>query len=284
MRRFSLLLVILACAAVAAALAWLVLSRTTFGNRADAPAVAAAPPMAVGPFARLDVSGSATVQLVQGTTESVAITAAARRPASFDAQVRGDTLYIQASDQERWWSHIFGRRSRPPQVVVTFRELESIASAGSIRINAGEVRVPTLRIASAGGTSLKFDNLQARELRMSGAGAIRADMAGQVDQLTLSISGAGEYRGADLRSQDAAVTVAGAGRVVVHAERTLRATISGAGSVEYLGNPEVTERVSGAGRVRKRDAADAPGAARIATARPSTLVSASPPAPAARLP
>ena len=189
-------------------------------------------------------------------------------PASFDAQVRGDTLYIQAADRERWWTRLFGGRSRPPQVIVTFRDLESIASAGSIRLAAGEVRVPALRIASAGGTSLKFDNLQARELRMSGAGAIRADMAGQVDELTLSISGAGEYRGANLRSQEATVTVAGAGRVVVHAERVLKATISGAGSVEYLGNPEVTERVSGAGRVRKREAADAVGAARIAAAIP----------------
>jgi hypothetical protein len=51
------------------------------------------------------------------------------------------------------------------------------------------------------------------------------------------------------------VTVAGAGKVTVNAEKTLKATISGAGSVDYLGNPRVTESISGAGKVRRRDAA-----------------------------
>jgi Putative auto-transporter adhesin, head GIN domain len=266
MRRFSLVLLILLCAAVAATLAWFALSRAHFGDRVDATTVTVVPPRVVEPFKRIDVSGSATVELVQGTQESVAIAAAARQPASIEAQVRGDTLYIQASDHERWWHNFFGGRNRPPQIVVTFRELESIASAGTVRITAGDVRVPALRIASAGGVSLRFDNLEARELKMSGAGAIRADMAGRVDEQTLSISGAGEYRGANLKSTHATVTVAGAGRVVVNAQRTLNATISGAGSVEYLGNPEVTERISGAGRVRKRDAADAEPPSRIAVA------------------
>ncbi len=69
----------------------------------------------------------------------------------------------------------------------------------------------------------------------------------------MSIAGAGEYRGGKLVSDNTTVTVSGAGRVVVYAERTLKATISGAGSVEYLGDPQVTEQISGAGRVRKRD-------------------------------
>jgi hypothetical protein len=267
MRRFSLLLVILACAAIAALLAWWVLSRASFGDRGESPAVAAVPAQAVDPFRHIDVSGSAVVELVQGAAESVAINAPARRPASIEAQVRGDTLYIEAADHSRWWRNLFGGRKDPPQIVVTFRELESIASAGTVRLTAGDVRVATLRIASAGGTSLRFGNLQARELKMSGAGAIRAQMAGRVDEQTLSISGAGEYQGAALRSTHATVYVAGAGRVVVNAERTLNATISGAGSVEYLGSPEVTERVSGVGRVRKRDAADAQGAVRHVAAR-----------------
>lgn len=255
MRRFSLVLVILACAALAAALAWFVLSRANFGDRVDASAVTVVPPRAVEPFRHIDVTGNATVELIQGDRETVAITAAARQPASIEVQVRGDKLHIEAIDHERWWQHFFGRRSRPPQIVVTFRELESIESAGTVQLTAGDVRLPSLRIESAGGASIKFDNLQARELQLAGAGAIRADMAGRVDEQTVSIAGAGEYRGANLRSTHATVDVAGAGRVVVNAERTLKATISGAGSVEYVGDPQVTESVSGVGSVRKRDAA-----------------------------
>ena len=220
----------------------------------DAPTAPPGEVTILEPFKRIDVSGSAGLQLVQGTQESVSIAAAARNPSFVEVSVGDDTLFIQASDQVRWWNLLFAKRARPAQIVVTFRNLESIAAAGSVRLSAGEVRVPALRIESAGGTWLKIDNLQAHELKVAGAGAIRAEIAGKVDEQTLSISGAGEYRGADLRSEHASVAVTGAGRVVVNAERTLRATISGAGSVEYLGDPEVTQRVSGAGRVRKREA------------------------------
>ena len=79
-------------------------------------------------------------------------------------------------------------------------------------------------------------------------------IAGSVDDQAISLSGAGDFRAANLVSDTAKVTVAGAGRVVVNARRTLRVSLSGAGSVEYLGNPELTQSVSGLGRIKRRDA------------------------------
>ena len=59
---------------------------------------------------------------------------------------------------------------------------------------------------------------------------MRAEVAGRATDATVSISGAGEFRGARLLTQHASVTVAGAGKVTVNAEKTLKATISGAGA------------------------------------------------------
>jgi Putative auto-transporter adhesin, head GIN domain len=258
MRRFSLFLVILLCAVVAATLAWVLLSRGNFTDRVERADIVV-PATKVDPFKRIDVAGAAELELVQGPDESVAVTSATRGRGRIEAEVHGDTLHIEALDRERWWNFIFGGRGRPIRLVVTFRDLESIDAAGGIRIKAGSVKVPALRISTAGATEVKFDNLEARELRITGAGALRADMAGKVMEQTLSISGAGEYRGAKLLSDHAVVSVAGAGRVIVNAQRTLKATISGAGSVEYLGDPEVTEHVSGVGHVRRRESAQVPG-------------------------
>ncbi len=88
---------------------------------------------------------------------------------------------------------------------------------------------------------------------MHGSGALDATVSGRVDRQTVRISGAGEYRAANLASADASVRVSGAGRVVVNAQRTLEVSLSGAGNVEYLGNPRVIEHVSGVGRVKRRD-------------------------------
>ncbi len=101
---------------------------------------------------------------------------------------------------------------------------------------------------------------------MAGAGALKAEIAGKVERQAVTISGAGEYRSPRLVSQDATVNVAGAGKVLINAQKTLKATISGAGSVEYLGDPEVTRSVSGAGTVRRRESSRA-GIAAVAAAQ-----------------
>jgi len=264
MRRLTLPLIILASVALAAALAWLTLSRASFGDRS--PRAEAATVRTVPPFTRLDVAGTAEVTLVQGAAESVSIAASPRKQGRIDADVRDGTLHIESTDRSRWW-HVFvgsAASSRPPQIVVTFKDLDSIATAGTIKLVATDVNVANLKVSGAGGTSVKIDNLVAGQLRLSGTGATRAELAGRVTDQTVTISGAGEYRGGRLVSQNATVTVAGAAQVVVNAEKTLKATISGAGSVEYFGDPQVTERISGAGRVRRRDASS--GIAQVAIA------------------
>jgi len=256
MRRVSLPVVILASVAIAALLTWIALSTASFGQRAprsEAAAIRAQPVIrALPPFAALDVSGTAEVMLVQGAAESVSIAADGRRHGRIDAEVRDGTLFVRSTDNSRWWDMIFGGGGRSPQVVVTFRDLTTIDAAGTVKLSAGTFKADTLAIAGAGGTAIRIDDLTARSLRLAGAGALKAEIAGRVTDQTVTISGAGDYRGGRLASENATVSVAGAGQVVVQAEKTLKANISGAGSVEYVGDPQVTERVSGAGRVRRR--------------------------------
>jgi hypothetical protein len=257
MRRFSLLFVILGSVAVAGLLTWIALTSASLrvGPRPAAPVErTGAPPQALPPFTRLEVSGTAEILLVQGAAESIAIARDAGSTGQVDAEVRDGTLHIEATDNARWWELMFGRGNKATsQIVVTFRDLSAIDAAGTVRLTAGALKTDELRIAGAGGTAIRIDALTARSLQLAGAGALRADLAGQVTDQTVTITGAGEYRGAKLVSQNATVTVAGAGQVVINAEQALRADISGAGSVDYLGNPKVTEHVSGVGRVRRRE-------------------------------
>jgi Putative auto-transporter adhesin, head GIN domain len=260
MRRFTLPIVIVASILVAGLLTWIALSSATFGNRmprAEFPGgreTMVADPLP--PFRRIEVSGSAEVTLVQGDKESVSVGAASRKQGVVRTEVRGDTLYIRSGDSTRWWNFLFGGDSgHPSQVVVTLKDVDSIEAAGTVKLSAGALKADSLRISGAGGTSVRIDDLTVRQLKLAGAGALKAELGGRAMDQDVTISGAGDYRGARFVTQNATVTVAGAGKVVVNAEKTLKATISGAGSVEYLGDPAVTERVSGAGSVRRRSAA-----------------------------
>jgi len=221
MRRLSLPLVIVGCIALAALLTWVAVS-SSFGRRpppaARAPASAVTQPLA--PFRNIDVSGTADVSLVQGDRESVALPSAPRPQAAVTAEVRDGTLFVESHDHDRWWDTLFGNRESQPPIVITFREVDNIAVAGTVRVTAGKLRAGALHVSGAGGTSLRIDDLDARDLKVSGAGALRAEVAGRAADATVSISGAGEFRGAKLLTQNASVTVAGAGKVTVNAEKT----------------------------------------------------------------
>ncbi len=252
MRRFSLIFVILGCVALAALLAWVALFDGRTRQARDMPV---SPPVfrAVEPFTHVEISGHAEVVLVQGGETSVLVETPGRKPAQVDIAVSGDTLEIHATSRLRWWDFLLGRSDvQSANIVVTFKDLKSIAAAGAVRVIADGIRVPDLTIEGAGGTSIHIDRLQAEKLDISGAGALKAEIGGAVGTQRIAISGAGEYRGARLASDDASVTVSGAGRVTVNARRTLNVRISGAGSVDYLGDPKVTEDISGAGSVRRR--------------------------------
>lgn len=255
MTRSPLPWLILATVGVAAALAWFTLTRggASVGHRTSLEH------HALAPFHELEVGGSATVLLVQGDAEAIDVDGA-KRGNAIDASVANGRLVVSSRDRRRWWGRLFGRRaSEPPTITIHFRNLDRLALSGNVKVSAPRLEASSLRIGASGGTALSIDDLRAATLRVDGSGALEADLAGRVEEEHVSISGAGSYRAERLRAVDATVSVSGVGNVVVHAERKLRASISGAGLIEYVGNPDVTEHVSGIGRVRRRDAADAPG-------------------------
>jgi hypothetical protein len=255
MRRHSLALTILVAIVIAAGLTWLAFSRASFGTSGAEDVVTDSHP--VGPFKRVEVSGSAVVTLVQDTNGPLVVESDQRSRNRVDARVRGETLEITASNSRRWWNILAGHgTSSAPQITIHFQNLETIGVSGGVTVNAKELHVPALRIDGSGGTSVKIDDLRTSLLRVSGSGALKTVLAGQATDQNISISGAGEYLADQLVSDNAVVSVSGAGRVVLNVQKKLKATISGAGLIEYLGNPAVTEELSGVGRVKRRDSAD----------------------------
>jgi len=258
MKRIVLPLAVLLALVVAAAAAWLVLDRK-FGGAGET----ATERRVVAGFTKIEVDGQADVVLAPGPAEALVIEAPRRQLAHVRAEVRDGTLVIATDDTRRWWTGLLGRGPRTPRITVTFRELDTLRANGTVKIRADRLQADRMVITVTGAAALKIADLAVDELVIAGAGAVKADLAGRATTQKVTISGAGDYRAADLASEHASVTVSGAGRVVVNAAKTLKVGLSGAGSVEYIGDPEVTQQVSGAGRVKRR-AWDDTGSLRIA--------------------
>lgn len=244
-------LLLVAAVAVAGSLAWFFLAS---GHRGGVDV--GREERALPPFSRVAVEGFADVVLVHGAAEAATVEAAAKHVPRVRTDVADGTLTIAGDPTRRWWSGFLGSGGRPARITIVYRSLDGISASGAVKIRAEGLKADRLRLAASGATSLHLTGLDVRELALAGSGATKAELAGRAGTQRVTISGAGDFRGAELAGEDARVTVSGAGRVVVNVAKTLDIGISGAGSVEYLGHPKVTERVTGAGRVKRRDAAD----------------------------
>jgi hypothetical protein len=258
MPRTVLVIAVLLALAVAAAAAWWALTRTPAESR-SAPLTAE---RAMEPFREIVFQGSADVVLVQGEAEAIAVEVAGG--SVVHAVVSNGVMTVDAGDGRRWWSSLLGASSRTTRITITFRELDGLRASGAVRIDAERLRAGDLELHFSGAAKVDLDDLQARTLSIHGSGAFKADVAGRVDTQRISISGAGDYRAADLVSDAASISVSGAGRATVHARKTLEVDLSGAAKVDYRGDPKVTQRLSGAARIRRLDSAESAAYAPIA--------------------
>jgi hypothetical protein len=258
MPRCARLLLPLAAVACALALSWA--EAASAALPATETLSAEAPP--VGPFRRVSVSGHAELILVQGEREAVTVDASPKSRARVRVRSEADELTIDVTESRPWWGLLGG--GRPPTITVHFRNLEALTLSGTVKVSASRIDAVDLRVKASGATTMTVAQLNARTLRFNGSGAMKTDLGGRIREQDVSISGAGEYRAHDLVSETVAVSVSGAGVVVVNATKKLAATISGAGSVEYYGDPEVKQQVSGAGRISRRSAEFSPAGLRLA--------------------
>jgi hypothetical protein len=246
MNRAVLLAAVLIAVVAAIGAAWWVLMRPPAGGLETAT-----PHQPLQPFRQVWLEGDADVTFVQGESEAIAIDAGGR--SIVHAAVEDNVLLISAGDVRRWWSFIFGGMRRPPRIVVTFRSLDAVRASGTVRLVADKLRTDALSLRFSGAAKVQIGALEAKTLAINGSGAFKAEIAGRVDEQRISISGAGDYHALDLVSDRASITVSGAGRVAVNAQKTLDADVMGAAKVDYKGDPKVTQRTSGAARVRRLD-------------------------------
>ncbi len=192
-------------------------------------------------FQELEVQGTGTVVLRQGDVESLTIEAEEKVLNRIASEVRRGRLTISPSRS-------FNTKE-PITYYLTAPRLTYIALSGSTRLEADAFTADQLQMTLEGTASVAIANLTAQVLDVEAIGSGRIDLAGTVDQQTVSIGGTGTYNAAELASRVAGVSVDGTAQATVNVSESLNASASGTGRVMYVGNPEVQEQTSGVGSV-----------------------------------
>lgn len=138
------------------------------------------------------------------------------------------------------------------KVLVVTPRLVALTSTGSGDVRLGPLASPALKVALEGSGGLQFTGLQTEELTLGISGSADVGGDGRATRATLDISGSGDAKLAELRTDDMRVRIAGSGDAEVLAARSLDVRIAGSGDVTYGGNPALTTSISGSGEVRRR--------------------------------
>jgi len=117
-----------------------------------------------------------------------------------------------------------------------------------------EIVVPSLKEMSiSGAADVQIDDFEGDSFRFDLSGAADLKMNGEVDQLDIHISGAGDIDTRKLKARHAKIRISGAGNADIYASESLDARVSGVASIDCYGNPEEKRtNVSGLGKIRSR--------------------------------
>jgi hypothetical protein len=200
-----------------------------------------------GAFEKLEVAGSISVTVRQGTAPSVTVVADDDVLPFVETVVSGDTLKLHLRDGERV------RTRHAVQVTVDAVTLSSIKLAGSGDLVLERFSTPALALSLEGAGDARLQSLQTDSLRLGIAGSGDVDAAGRTGELALSIAGSGDADLARMVAKAVQVRIAGSGDAKVHADDSLDVRIAGSGDVDYAGEArEVKRSIAGSGSVRRR--------------------------------
>jgi hypothetical protein len=200
---------------------------------------------AVRDFAGVDLSGTGTLVITQGATESLTIEAEDNILAVLTSEARGDTLQLGVEEGTSI------RPTKPIRYTLAVKNLAEVELSGSGRIEIGALRTERLAVRISGSGDVTLGGLTATTLAVtvSGSGDIAA--TGAVTRQEIRVSGSGSYAAEGLASKEARVSASGNGRATVRVADTLDVKISGSGDIAYIGNPRVATDISGAGKVNR---------------------------------
>lgn len=202
---------------------------------------------APGPFDRIDIGGIARVELQQADRDEVTVVGDEEVQRAVELTVSDGLLRIRHGDSWRFWNR------DAVQVRVRMRELTQLTISGASDVHAPRtLRLDSLSLRISGQGLARLDDLQANRLRFDVSGAGDAMMAGQVQELRVSVSGKSRVQAERLKAARAHLSISGLCTADVWVTDELRASVSGIGTINYWGQPKVQRSSSGLANINPR--------------------------------
>jgi hypothetical protein len=198
-------------------------------------------------FTALDVGSAFQVNVKQGDTYSIKITAGEKIFDQIQVTQSDDTLKIEVTPG--LFIGIFDAKAE-----ITMPALDELALSGATRgAMDGFNGSSHFTTRVSGASQLDMTNTQVGDINIQLSGASRLTGQGSGGNLVCEVSGASNMELENFSTNDANVNLSGASHGVVNADGTLTVNASGASSLQYVGNPTLGNiNTSGASAVNRK--------------------------------
>jgi len=197
----------------------------------------------VSGFTTVKLSGIGSLEIAQTGTEGLSISAEDNLLPLINTNVQGSVLDIHIQ------SNTSLQPTKPIIYLLSVKDLTTISLSGAGSVSTQQFKTSALTVDLSGAGDVNLTGLQLGSLTVKTSGAGNMTVGGTTTSQDVDASGVGSYKGEQLASTTAKVTLSGVGDAAVRASQSLDITISGVGNLTYYGNPTVTQHISGLGKV-----------------------------------
>lgn len=203
--------------------------------------------LSVANFNKVDLAMATNITIKQGSSQEVKAIGQANIIDLISTSVSSDMWKITTKKD-------VNVRNYKLSFEITVPNLDKLLISGSGNAMVEDFknqRNLTMEITGSGKIAFnKFEGIKLLNLLLKGSGSITANKdIVSLTNLSVIISGSGDYNGFPISTDDNIVKISGAGNVKLTANKTLKVTISGSGNVNYKGNPTITKNISSSGGI-----------------------------------
>jgi hypothetical protein len=197
----------------------------------------------VSGFTTVKLSGVGSLEIAQTGTEGLSISAEDNLLPLINTNVQGGVLDIHTQ------ANTSLQPTKPIIYLLSVKDLTTISLSGAGSVSTQQFKTSALTVDLSGAGDMNLTGLQLGSLSVRLSGAGNMSVGGTTTSQDVNASGVGAYKGDQLASITAKVTLSGVGNAAVRVSQSLDITINGVGGLTYYGNPTVTQHISGVGKV-----------------------------------
>lgn len=195
----------------------------------------------LGDFNELELDGSMELQIVEGMSDDIRITAPDNLQKYIEAYVFSNRLMIDERDNDIKNSDV--------RIEISETALSKIILDGSGAIYGDSIYSDFILLRMKGSGSINLPVICERlEAKVNGSGRIK--IFGEAENVDVDIDGSGLIDVKNVEAADASARIDGSGSIDIYANTSIFARISGSGAIRYWGEPETVDtNVSGSGAI-----------------------------------